>query len=101
MRDDLHLTVLEQRLTDTTLFADVVLPATMQTEHLDIHPAYGHHYLALNRPTIEPVGDCLPNNEIFRRLATALGLDHPRLHQDDESLARDYIDTDEIGRAHV
>ena len=95
LRDDLHLTVLEQRLTDTTQFADVVLPATMQTEHLDIHPAYGHHYLALNQPAIEPVGDCLPNNEIFRRLATALGLDHPRLHQTDEALVRDYIDTDE------
>ena len=95
MRDDLHLTVLEQRMTDTTRFADVVLPATMQTEHLDIHPSYGHHYIALNRPAIAPIGDCLPNNEIFRRLAAALGLDHPRLHQDDEALVREYIDTDE------
>ena len=93
-RDDLHLTVLEHRLTDTALFADVVLPATMQTEHLDIHPSYGHHYLTLNLPAIEPVGQCLPNNEIFRRLATALELTHPRLHDSDEALVRQFIDTD-------
>ncbi len=94
-RDDLHLTVLEHRLTDTAMFADVVLPATMQTEHLDIHPSYGHHYLTLNLPAIEPIGECLPNTEIFRRLATALGLDHPRLHDTDEELVRQFIDTAE------
>jgi anaerobic selenocysteine-containing dehydrogenase len=93
-RDDLHLTVLEHRLTDTAMFADVVLPATMQTEHLDIHPSYGHHYLTLNLPAIEPIGQCLPNTEIFRRLATALGQTHPRLHDTDEELVRQFIDTD-------
>ena len=94
-RDDLHITVLEHRLTDTALFADVVLPATMQTEHLDIHPSYGHHYLTLNLPAIDPVGQCLPNTEIFRRLATALGQTHPRLHDSDEELVRQFLDTDE------
>lgn len=94
LRDDLHLTVLEQRLTDTALVADVVLPATMQIEHLDIHASYGHHYLALNLPAVEPPEGCLPNTEIFRRLARALGLDHPRLHDTDEELARQFIDTD-------
>ncbi len=93
-RDDLHLTVLEQRLTDTTLFADVVLPATMQPEHWDIHPSYGHHYLTLNTPAVDPHPGCLTNTEIFRRLASALGLDHPRLFDDDETLMRQFIDTD-------
>ncbi|MGI9186075.1 MAG: molybdopterin-containing oxidoreductase family protein, partial [Gaiellales bacterium] len=93
-RDDLHLTVIEQRMTDTAMFADVLMPATMQTEHLDIHPSYGHHYLTLNLPAIDPIGDCLPNTEVFRRLATALGLDHPRLHDSDEDLVRQFIDTD-------
>ena len=94
MRRDLHISVLEHRMTDTAMLADVVLPATMQTEHLDIHPSYGHHYLTLNLPAIEPIGQCLPNTEIFRRLATALGLDHPRLHDSDEALVRQFIDTD-------
>jgi len=97
-RDDLHLTVLEHRMTDTAMFADVLLPATMQTEHLDIHPSYGHHYLTLNLPAIDPIGDCLPNTEIFRRLASAMGLSHPRLHDSDEDLVRQFIDTD-IARA--
>ncbi|MGA0122069.1 MAG: molybdopterin-containing oxidoreductase family protein [Gaiellales bacterium] len=94
LRDDLHLTVLEQRMTDTALLADVVLPATMQVEHLDIHASYGHHYLALNLPAVAPPDGCLTNTEIFRRLAHALGLDHPRLHDSDEDLARQFIDTD-------
>ncbi len=94
LRDDLHLTVIEQRLTDTTLFADVVLPATMQPEHLDIHQSYGHRYVALNEPAVEPLGECLPNTEIFRRIARALGLDHPRLHDSDEDLVRQFLDSE-------
>jgi anaerobic selenocysteine-containing dehydrogenase len=74
-RDDLHLVVLEHFLTDTARYADVVLPATMQLEHLDLHWSWGHHYLTLNEPAIEPLGQCLPNSEIFRRLAAGLGLD--------------------------
>jgi anaerobic selenocysteine-containing dehydrogenase len=93
LRDDLFTVVLEQRLTDTTDFADVVLPATMQPEHVDIHPAYGHHYLAWNEPAVEAPGECLPNTEIFRRIAAALGLDHPRLADSDLELARQILDT--------
>ena len=84
-RDDLFTVVLEQRLTDTARFADIVLPATMQPEHLDLHDSYGHHYVTLNLPAVEPPGECLPNSEIFRRLARALGLDHPRLRESDEA----------------
>ncbi|MDX6539845.1 MAG: hypothetical protein QOI71_1455, partial [Gaiellales bacterium] len=91
-RDDLFTVVLEQRLTDTALYADIVLPATMQPEHLDLHNSYGHHYVTLNLPAVEPPGACLPNSEIFRRLATKLGLDHPRLHESDEQVARDVLD---------
>jgi anaerobic selenocysteine-containing dehydrogenase len=94
-RDDLHVTALEHRLTDTARYADVVLPATMQPEHVDIHDSYGHHYLTWNEPAVEPPPGCLPNTEIFRRLAAALDLDHPRLFDDDLELARQHIDTDE------
>jgi anaerobic selenocysteine-containing dehydrogenase len=93
LRDDLFTVVLEQRLTDTTDFADVVLPATMQPEHADLHTAYGHHYVAWNEPALEPPGECLPNSEIFRRLAAAMGLDHPRLRDSDLELARQILDT--------
>ena len=91
-RDDLFTVVLEHRLTDTTDFADVVLPATMQPEHADLHWAYGHLYLSWNEPAVDPPGECLPNTEIFRRLAAALGLDHPRLGDSDTELARQLLD---------
>lgn len=93
-RDDLFTVVLEQRLTDTTDFADIVLPVTMQPEHADLYGAYGHMYVAWNEPAIEPPGECLPNTEVFRRLAAALGLEHPRLFDSDVELARQLLDTD-------
>jgi anaerobic selenocysteine-containing dehydrogenase len=91
LRPDLFTTVLEQRWTDTCDYADVVLPATMQPEHLDLHSSYGHHYTTLNLPVVPAPGQALPNTEIFRRIAAALGLDHPRLRDTDEDLARQLL----------
>ena len=68
-REDLFTVVLEHFQTDTADYADIVLPATTQLEHWDVHLAYGHHYVSLNQPSIEPLGESLPNSEIFRRLA--------------------------------
>jgi anaerobic selenocysteine-containing dehydrogenase len=90
-RDDLFTTVLEQRWTDTCDYADVVLPATMQPEHLDLHSSYGHHYTTLNLPVVRAPGQALPNTEIFRRVAAAMGLDHPRLRDTDEDLVRQLL----------
>jgi anaerobic selenocysteine-containing dehydrogenase len=93
-REDLFTVVLEQRLTDTTDFADVVLPVTMQPEHHDLIASYGHNYLAWNEPAIEPPGECLTNTEVFRRIARALGLEHPRLYDDDLDLGRQLLDSE-------
>ncbi|MCW3816648.1 molybdopterin-dependent oxidoreductase [Micromonospora sp. DR5-3] len=90
-RADLCTVVLEQRWTDTCDYADVVLPATMQPEHLDLHSSYGHHYTTLNLPVTRAPGEALPNTEIFRRIAAALGIDHPRLRDSDEDLARQLL----------
>ena len=68
-RDDLFTVVHEQFLTDTTDYADIVLPATTQLEHFDLHTTYGHHYLQVNVPAIAPLGEAKPNSEVFRRLA--------------------------------
>jgi len=92
-REDLFTVVLEQRLTDTTDFADVVLPVTMQPEHTDLFGSYGHLYLAWNEPALEAPGECLPNTEVFRRIAGAMGLDHPRLYDSDLDIARQLLDT--------
>ncbi len=87
-REDLFTVVLEHFMTDTADWADYVLPATTQLEHWDLHLAYGHYNVSLNTPAIAPMGEALPNTEIFRRLAAAMGLDHPALRDDDITLIR-------------
>src|SRR4029079_12068935 len=78
-REDLFTVVLEHFQTDTADYADVLLPATTQLEHEDLHKAYGHLYVMYNHRAIEPLGEALPNAEIFRRLPAAMGLPHPPL----------------------
>jgi len=74
VREDLFTVVSEQFLTDTAKYADVVLPATTQIEHVDVVPAWGHLNLGWNGKAIEPVGESVPNTELFRRLAGAFGI---------------------------
>ena len=90
-RDDLFTVVLEHFLTDTADHADYVLPATTQLEHLDLHTSYGHTYVVINHPAVPPLGQALPNTEIFRRLAAAMGLTDPCLADSDEALARQAV----------
>jgi len=87
-REDLFTVVLEHFLTDTAWYADVVLPATTQVEHVDLVPSWGHTYITYNEPAIAPVGEALPNTEIFRRLARAMGFDDAAFDATDEELAR-------------
>ena len=85
-REDLFTVVLEHFQTDTADYADIVLPATTQLEHWDVHFAYGHHYVTLNRPSITPVGEARPNSEIFRLIAARMGMTHEALRDDDLTL---------------
>jgi anaerobic selenocysteine-containing dehydrogenase len=90
-RDDLFTVVADHVATETVAYADVVLPATTQLEHLDVLWSWGHRYLTMNWPAIAPVGQARPNTEIFRLLAAELGLDHPALQEDDETLLATYL----------
>ena len=85
-RDDLFTVVLEQFQTDTADYADYILPATTQLEHWDVHSAYGHTDVLLNRPAIAPLGQCKPNAQIFRELAGHMGFTEPCFSDDDEAL---------------
>ena len=87
-REDLFTVVLEHFQTDTADYADVLLPATTQLEHLDIHRSYGHTYAMLNMPAIRPLGESKPNTEIFRLLAKRMGFDEPCFDDSDEDLIR-------------
>jgi anaerobic selenocysteine-containing dehydrogenase len=72
-RSDLFTVVHEQFFTDTVDHADIVLPATTFFEHKDLQIAYGHYYLQMSNPAIEPLGECRPNVEVFRALAERMG----------------------------
>jgi anaerobic selenocysteine-containing dehydrogenase len=87
-REDLFTVVLEHFMTDTADYADIVLPATTQLEHWDIHSSYGHTDVLLNRPAIDPVGQARSNTAIFRALADRMGLDDPCFADDDLTLCR-------------
>jgi anaerobic selenocysteine-containing dehydrogenase len=86
MRDDLFTVVSEQFLTDTAKYADVVLPATTQIEHVDVVPAWGHLNLGWNGKAIDPLGESVANTEMFRRLAAAFGFDDPLFDMSDDEL---------------
>ncbi len=86
-REDLFTIVLEHFRTDTADFADLLLPATTQLEHLDVHKSYGHTHVMANLPALKPIGDARSNTEIFRGIARAMGLQEPALYESDDSIA--------------
>ncbi len=74
-RPDLFTVVHEQFFTDTTDYADIVLPATTFFEHKDLQKAYGHYYLQVSNQAIAPLGECRSNVEVFRALAERMGFE--------------------------
>ena len=76
-RSDLFTVVHEQFLTDTTDFADVVLPATTFLEHKDFQGAYGHYYLQLSEQAIAPLGEARSNVWLFSQLGQRMGFSEP------------------------
>ncbi len=91
MREDLFTVVHDQFQTDTADFADILLPATTQLEHFDIHGSYGHLYVQVNRPAIAPLAEAKPNTEVFRLLAKEMGFEDELFQVSDEELARGAI----------
>ena len=75
LRPDLFTVVHEQFFTDTTDYADIVLPATTFFEHKDLQKAYGHYYLQVSNQAIAPLGECRSNVEVFRGLAQRMGFE--------------------------
>ncbi|MGH1504852.1 MAG: molybdopterin-containing oxidoreductase family protein, partial [Acidimicrobiales bacterium] len=86
-RDDLFTTVIDCYPTDTVAWADLVLPSTLQHEHVEMNDSFAHLYLNWNEPAVPPAGECLPHTEILRRLARALGRTEPELFATDHELA--------------
>jgi anaerobic selenocysteine-containing dehydrogenase len=93
-REDLFTVVSEQFLTDTALYADIVLPAATQLEQLDLMYSWGHFYLTWNEQAVLPLGEAVSNTELFRRLAETMGFDEPFFRRGDEEMIRDALDWD-------
>jgi anaerobic selenocysteine-containing dehydrogenase len=87
-REDLFTVASEQFLTDTARYADVIFPAATQIEQTDVVASWGHLNLGWNAAAIPPLGEAVPNTELWRRLAGAMGFTEPGLFEADESLLR-------------
>jgi len=94
-RDDIFKVGIDVVMTDSMRYCDVVLPAASHFEFDDVYAAYGHAYLQRAEPVIPPVGESLPNTEIFRRLAHALGFDDAMFDDSDEVLMDAALDADD------
>ena len=92
-REDLFCVVHEQMMSDTALYADILLPATTQMEHLDLMRAYGHTYLNLCQPAIAPLGESKPNIEVLNLLAKAMGYRDSAFDETAEDIIRGALDT--------
>ena len=99
-REDLFTVVLEHFQTDTADYADIVLPATTQLEHVDVHTSYGHLYMMANNAAVAPMGEAKPNTEIFRLLAARMGLDDPIFSESDDQLAAQAFNTKDVRAVH-
>jgi anaerobic selenocysteine-containing dehydrogenase len=75
LRPDLFTVVHDQFFTDTTDYADIVLPATTFFEHKELQSAYGHYYLQASNQAIAPLGECRSNVDLFRALAERMGFE--------------------------
>lgn len=99
-RNDLFTVVHEQFFTDTTDYADIVLPATTFLENKELVTSYGHLYLQLSDQAIEPLGESCSNAELFRRVAARMGLDDECLRASDNELIDDALAVDMLKPDH-
>ena len=99
-REDLFTVVLEHFQTDTADYADILLPATTQLEHVDAHSTYGHLYMMANNAAIAPLGEAKPNTEIFRLLAARMGFDDPCFSDSDDAIAAVAFKRDDVRAIH-
>ncbi len=93
-REDLFTVVSELFVTDTARYADILLPATMQAEQYDLMVTWGHLYMMLNQPAIPAPGECVPNVELFRRLAKTMRFNDAYWDITDDEMLRDFYDWD-------
>src|SRR5215510_8135468 len=100
-REDIFTVVHEQHLTDTTDYADIVLPATTSMEHVDLYKSFGHLYVQLAEPVVAPAGESRSNWQVVRLLARAMGLDDPHFAKDEPTLIRETLASNDPSLAGI
>ena len=91
-REDVFAVGIDVAMTESLAYCDIVLPAATHFEYADLYASYGHHWLQRAEPVIPPVGESLPNTEIFRRLAARFGFDEPCFKDTDAELMDAAVD---------
>jgi anaerobic selenocysteine-containing dehydrogenase len=91
-REDVFFVGLDVAMTESLAHCDIVLPGATHFEYPDLYASYGHHWLQRAEPVIAPLGESLPNTEIFRRLAARFGFDEPCFKASDAELMDDAVD---------
>lgn len=92
-RDDLFTVVHEQFFTDTTDYADIVLPATTFLEHKELMGAYGHYFAQISQPAIAPLGEARTNVQVFAELGRRMGFEEQAFREDADDLIAQALDS--------
>jgi anaerobic selenocysteine-containing dehydrogenase len=98
-RDDLLTVAVDLFPTDSTALADYVLPAASFLEFDDIVAPYFNLSLAAQNKVMEPIGEALPNLEIFRRLGRAMGFDEVEFHDTDSEILETLMSRSGLGES--
>jgi anaerobic selenocysteine-containing dehydrogenase len=91
-REDLFTVVHDLFLTETAMYADIVLPATSSFENTDIYRSYWHHYYQIQQPVIEPYAESKSNVDVFRLLAQGMGFEEQAFQDTDADMIRQALD---------
>ncbi len=91
-REDLFTVVHDLFLTETAMYADIVLPATSSFENTDFYASYWHQYMQIQNPVIEAYGESKSNTDVFRLLASAFGFEDECLYDSDGDMMRQALE---------
>lgn len=100
-REDVFTVGIDLTMTESMTHCDIVLPAATHFEYADLYPSYGHHWLQRADAVIAPLGESLPNTEIFRRLAARFGFDDACFKASDEELMDDAVDLGDVRPSRI
>ena len=92
-RDDLFTVVHEQFFTDTSDYADIVLPATTFLEHKEVMGAYGHYFAQISQQAIAPLGEARNNVWMFAELGRRMGFTEQAFSDDEDALIAQALDS--------